>query len=237
VIEFTDTLLQKIEKLLNLQVGDLSRLTYIQKMILNNKPLYTTDQQYVESLINKYIKNTQLDTEINVKETKEDIQCWNCRKDISELSNYCSFCGITQNKQVIKKKSFLSNLINHRFNPLYHIINLNSYQIIAVIGGLAALLPILAATSRMEDIVFSIESYTGKDSSYLFNIFRAAGITSSILSCIVIVITFVIKKPKRIARILFFTAFAILITSIMIGIVGFALILWASIIAFKKRRY
>lgn len=237
MIEFTDTLLQKIEKLLNLQVGDLSRLTHIQKMVLDNKPLYTTDQQYVESLINKYIKSSQIDTEISVKEAKEGIQCWNCRKDISELSNYCSFCGVTQNKQVIKKKSFLSNLINHRLSPLYYIINLNSYQIIAVIGGLAALLPILVATSRIEDIVFSIESSTGKNSSYLVNIFRAAGITSSVLSCIVIVVTFVIKKPKRIARILFFAAFAILVTSIMIGIVGFALILWASIIAFKKRRY
>jgi hypothetical protein len=237
VIEITNTLLQKVEILLDLQVGDLSRLTHIRKMILDNKTLYTTDQQYIENLTNRYLKNNQNKESDNFEEIKHRDQCRNCKTDIPESSNYCPFCGMVQNRHALKKNIFLSRSINNRFNPLHYIGNLNSYQIISIIGGFAALLPILIAMTRIDDLVSSIEAYTGKDSSYLTSVFMLAGVISSMLSCIAIGITFVIKNPKRIARILFFIAFAILITSILVGIIGFVFILFASIFAFKKRRY
>ncbi|EGG42549.1 Hypothetical protein Nlim_0730 [Candidatus Nitrosarchaeum limnium SFB1] len=54
VIKITGSLLNTIDILLDLQVGDTSRLEYIKKMILENKQLYASDQQYVQSLATSY---------------------------------------------------------------------------------------------------------------------------------------------------------------------------------------
>jgi len=63
------------------------------------------------------------------------------------------------------------------------------------------------------------------------------GIISSALSIIAVVITFVVKNPKKVGRVLFFIAFAILLSSIGIGVIGFILILISSKNAYKKRYY
>jgi len=93
------------------------------------------------------------------------------------------------------------------------------------------MLPILFIVARMDSPLDAINYETGRDVSRLAGIFIFLGILSSILSAMTI--TFLIKNPKKVGRILFFTAFEVLITLILI-VVGFVFILFASNIAYKR---
>jgi hypothetical protein len=95
----------------------------------------------------------------------------------------------------------------------------------------------LVAVYTIQRILVSLESYTGRDLSAFTNLFIAAGIVASILCIFVIVVSFLVKKPKKAGKILFFVSFAILIVSLGVGIVGFALILLAGIVALQRRHY
>lgn len=237
MIEFTNSFLNDIDILLNLRVGGLIRLEYIKKMIIDNKPLYSSDRQYLENLIEKYIKHTSKTYEPQISNPAySEFKCWNCETVLSLSSNYCPSCGVKQNKQFSNANPFQSKKQNSSFNPLYIFQKLHSYQIISVIGGLVALIPILIATSEVTNILDSFGFYSGED-SVLSRVFVAAGIFSSLLCCLAMIIPFVVKNPKKVGRILFFSSIAILITSVLVGIVGFILIMIASMIAFKKRHY
>jgi len=99
------------------------------------------------------------------------------------------------------------------------------------------LIPSLVAVYTIQRILVSLESYTGRDLSGFTNLFIAAGITASVLCIFVIAISFLIKKPKKVGKILFFVSFAILIISLGVGVIGFALILLAGIVALQRRHY
>jgi hypothetical protein len=235
VIEFTNSLLEQVDILLNMQVGDLIRLEYIKKMILDGKPLYSSDKQYVEHLSQKHIHQDFKNTE-SFAQPKYESKCWNCEKLLDSTVIYCPVCGVKQIKQSFEVPS-VQRSSNNNFNPLNLIGKIGSYQILAVIGGLAALIPILYAASRLDDILYSIGYYTDSDLSGISGPFIFAGVVSSLLCFFVMAIPFVIKNSRKVGRLLFFASFAILITSILTGIVGFVIILIASLVAFKKRRY
>lgn len=237
MIEFTNSLLEQVEILLHMQAGDLIRLEYIKKMILDGKPLYSSDKQYVEHLTLKYIQKDYHNTESFTEQPKYQSKCWNCEKILYPSATYCSFCGVKQIKQFSNENPFVSTSTKNNFYPMRLIGKINSYQILAIIGGLAALIPVLYAASRLDAILSSIAYYADTDLSGISGIFIFSGVLSCLLSFFVMVVPFVIKNSKKVGRILFFVSFAILITSIMTGIVGFIIILLASIVAFKKRRY
>ena len=130
-----------------------------------------------------------------------------------------------------------SRRIKREYNPIKIISNFHTYQLLAVVGGFAALIPILMGISNIERILEIIEFYTGKDLSEFSVGFIALGVVSGILCSLVIAVSFLIKKPKKVGKFLFFSSFGILIFSIMLGIVGFPIILFAGILALKKRRY
>jgi len=236
VIEFTNSLLEQIDILLNMQVGDLIRLEYIKKMILDGKPLYSSDKQYVENLAQKHLQKDYQNAEPYSVQPKLDSKCWNCEKLLDSSVIYCPVCGVKQIKQSNQIPSIVRSS-NNNFNPINLIGKIGSYQILAIIGGLAALIPILYAASRLDDILYSIGYYTDSDISGISGLFKFAGVVSSLLCFFVMVIPLVIKNSRKVGRILFFASFAILITSILTGIVGFVIILFASVVAFKKRRY
>jgi len=230
------TLLEKIENLLNNNIGDSSRLEHIKKSIAENKKIYNSDIQYVEELETKRMEGL---TESLNKHHPDDlgILCWNCDKKLLQFSKFCSFCGVRQDKKDSKFIHGFSKRVRQEYNPLKLISNLYSYQILAVIGGLAGIMPILIVTSNIDRILEIIDFYTGRDLSWFIDGFRSLGFISTGLCLFAIVISFVIKKSKRVGRILFFLSFMILIFSLMVGIAGFAIILSASIMALKKRRY
>jgi hypothetical protein len=230
VIKITESFLDTIDILLNLQVGDLSRLEHVKRMILENKPLYTSDEKYVESLAEIYIKDHQT-KEI---ESPKLINCRNCSTSITEDAKFCTLCGTRQERTF---QNYNVTKIVKKYNPLQFISKPNSYQSLTIFGGLMVMIPVLFIVARIEPFLDAINYETGSNLSGLVAVFISLGIISSILSTIAIAITFLVKNPKKVGRMLFFIAFAILITSILIGIVGFVVILISSNVAFKKRHY
>jgi len=221
-----------VELLINSGIGDVSRLTHIKNSIIEKKKVYNSDIEYVESLVDaNFEKNEQPTNDLE----KTTINCPKCGTTILQSSNYCSFCGIPQQKY-FDAEVFSSRFSSNSFPFRFHF-GVNSYQLLAILGGLAALIPSLVAVYTIQRILVSLESYTGRDLSGFTNLFIAAGIVTVVLCIFVIAISFLIKKPKKVGKILFFVSFPILIISLGVGIVGFTLILLAGIIALQRRHY
>lgn len=230
MIKVTDSFLDTVDILLNLEVGDTSRLEHVKKMILEDKPLYSSDKQYVNSLATTYIANYQTESGT---EQQELINCRNCSTRIPRSAKFCTLCGTRQ------KREYNHDMIKivKKYNPLQIIPRPNSYQTLTIVGGLTTMIPVLFILARLDPLLDAINYETGRDISSLAGVFIFLGIISSILSVMSIGVTFLVRNPKKVGRVLFFTAFAILITSILIGVVGFVFILIASNVAYKKRHY
>ncbi|EPA06453.1 hypothetical protein BG20_I0477 [Candidatus Nitrosarchaeum limnium BG20] len=99
------------------------------------------------------------------------------------------------------------------------------------------MIPVLFIVARLDPLLAAIEFDTGRDLSEIAGLFIALGIISSTLSIFTVIVTFVIKNPKKVGKILFFMAFAILASSVLIGVVGVVFILISSKNAYKKRHY
>ena len=233
---FSQSLLERIEDLLNRKVGDISRLEYMKDSIVKGKKLYNSDIQYVEEL-QKNNPGNQTENFDENHSSNTNNPCWKCGKELVESASFCSFCGTDQNQKISDFEEAFSRRIKREYNPIKIISNFHTYQLLAVVGGFAALIPILMGVSNIERILEIIEFYTGKDLSEFSVGFVALGVVSGILCSLVIVVSFLIKKPKKVGKFLFFSSFGILIFSIMLGIVGFPIILFAGILALKKRRY
>ena len=211
----------------------MSRLTHIKNSIVEKKKVYNSDIEYVESLVDANFEKNEQPT--NDLEKTTSFNCPKCGNTILPSSNYCSFCGIPQQKY-FDAEVFSSRFSSRAFPFRFHI-GINFYQLLAILGGLAALIPSLVAVYTIQRILVSLESYIGRDISGFTNLFIAAGIAASVLCIFVIAISFLIKKPKKVGKILFFVSFAILIISLGVGVVGFTLILLAGIVALQRRHY
>lgn len=234
MVDFSQSLLKKIEHLLSQNLGNISRLEHIKKSVIEGRKIYNSDIHYIEELENKNKDSFTKDMEKNSSQNVNN-SCWKCGKELADNSKYCSFCGIEQNKSEFDQ--VLSRRMKSQYNPLKIILNFHSYQILAVIGGLVGLIPILIGIGNLENILNSIEFYTGRDLSKYIVTLGSMGIISGIMCCFAMAIPFLIKKPKKVGRILFFSSFGILILSIIVGIGGFVIILFAGIMALKKKRY
>lgn len=223
------TLLDRIEVLLKYEVGDTIRLQHIKQAVSDNRRLYDSDRDYIENLTKKYFPSTIEKEPMEQASTK----CWGCGETIPENSNYCSYCGVKHYQRA--EMGFVK--ISKKFFPIQFFQGLQLYQILAIIGGLSGMIPVLYAISRIENVLYSVEYYTGYDISGWTGLLIAGGIISCILSCFVIIIPFIIRKPAKVGRMLFFTSFGILITSIFVGSIGFGFTLVSSMIALRSRRY
>jgi len=236
MVNLIQSLLEKIEDLLNQGVGDISRLEHIKKSVVENKKLYNSDIQYVEELERKTQDSLAESSNKHYAENSDN-SCWKCGNEFVQSARFCSFCGIEQKQAGSEFDQILSRRLKQENNPLKLISNFHSYQILAVVGGLASLIPILIAILNMERIFELVDFYTGNDLSEFFVGFMTLGIVSAMLCSLVIIVPFWIKKPKKVGKILFFSSFGILFFSILVGIVGFPIILFSGILALKKRRY
>ena len=227
--DYSRLLLGDIEYLLSQGTGDVSRLEHIKKSIIENKTLYNSDIQYVQDLSSKRLLDSQN------QNVESNTTCWKCNEQLLKNSRYCSFCGITQNQKEPEFEQVISKRMRQGYGLLSKIFALNLYQILAVVGGIASLIPIIAAESNLEGILQSIEFYTDGNLSEIIFVFAGMGVVSGILSCVSMVIPFVAKKPKQVGKILFFSSFGILGFSVFVGSIGFVVILIASILAMKRR--
>ena len=233
--EFTDSLLKKIEDFLRREIGDSTRLRHIRQSIVENKKLYNSDIQYVKELD----KKNPIFTDVPIEDFPVELEktCWNCKNELGSNAKFCFSCGADQEQKGADFTEVLSRRKKMMYNPLKIILNLHSYQILSLIGGICALVPIIIGLSSLERIFEIIEFYTNRDLTGFVSGISALGIISGAWSLSVMIIPLFIKKPKKVGKFLFFSSFGILICSLLVGMVGFLFILFAGILALKKRRY
>ena len=230
-----DDFLKKVEDLLRLGIGDATRLEHIRQSIQENKKLYNSDIMYVNELVKKDSRLSDEKDEVTFAESNNS--CWSCEKKLEPLAKFCSYCGANQDHTISDFSEVLSRRKKIEYNPLKIISNFHSYQILSVIGGICVLIPVLVALASIERIFEVLEFYSNRDFSEFFIAITSLGVMSAIWSFLVMIIPFLIKKPKKVGKFLFFSAFGILVCSLMTGVVGFVIILFAGIFALKKRRY
>ena len=88
----------EINALLKLDVGDPYRLEHIKQAFIQNKKIWITDENYLKNLRDKYLAkhtDTQTDEIVfeNEPESKETIHCWKCGKKVPLSANFCMICG------------------------------------------------------------------------------------------------------------------------------------------------
>lgn len=222
--------LERIEKLQSLGVGDYARLEHIRNCITTNKKIYNSDFQYVDYLDSKAGNNLR----VQIKNEKNS--CWTCDEGLMQNARFCAFCGVDQRRQESELDRILTRGKNIPLNPITVISNFRSYQILTVVGGFFSLIPILLAVSNLGRIFEIVEFYFGADLSRYSISFTGLGTISITLCVLVMILPFLIKKPKKVGKILFFSSFGILGLSLFTGVIGSVMILFAGILALKQKK-
>ncbi len=90
----------EVNALLKLDVGDSYRLEHIKQTFIQNKSIWITDQNYLKRMREKYlIKHAADDDEVedlvfeDKPEVTETIHCWKCGKKGPLGANFCMICG------------------------------------------------------------------------------------------------------------------------------------------------
>ena len=100
-MESTDVV-DDVNALLKLGVGDQYRLEHIKLAFIENKTLWESDRKYLERMKEKYLTNLhtdeQIDTDENLQTDAENthtIHCWKCGKKNLLKANFCMGCGVS----------------------------------------------------------------------------------------------------------------------------------------------
>jgi len=99
------SLLDDVNALIEKGVGEPSRLEHIKQTIENNKQLYRSDRNYLDSLIRKHLGNSdkvsEQDEELSDEITEEckydDTFCPKCGKSTDNQNEFCPKCGVSLN--------------------------------------------------------------------------------------------------------------------------------------------
>jgi hypothetical protein len=89
----------EVNALLKLDVGDPYRLEHIKQTFIQNKKIWITDENYLKNLRKKYLVKHTSDTQTdeivfeNEPENTETIHCWKCGKKGPLGANFCMICG------------------------------------------------------------------------------------------------------------------------------------------------
>jgi hypothetical protein len=89
----------EVNALLKLDVGDPYRLEHIKQTFVQNKKIWITDENYLKNLREKYLVKHTSDVQTddivfeNEPENKETIHCWKCGKKGPLGANFCMICG------------------------------------------------------------------------------------------------------------------------------------------------
>ena len=90
-----------LNELLKLGVGDPYRLEHIKLAYIQNKTLWDTDQKYLERLRDRYLfrlipkpkTDTHEDSTTSEPEQQDFIHCWHCGSKNPIAGNFCMVCG------------------------------------------------------------------------------------------------------------------------------------------------
>jgi len=96
-------IVDNVNALLKLNVGDPYRLEHIKQAYILNKIIWKSDDRYLTQLREKYLIRRKIDQpdiqpEIdenleNDSENEDTIHCWKCGKKVSLRANFCMVCG------------------------------------------------------------------------------------------------------------------------------------------------
>ena len=96
----THDIVDDVNALLKLGVGDAYRLEHIKQSYIDNKTIWITDNNYLQQMIGKYLTKHQFDEQKDDGEKSEDItedkdmvHCWKCGKKGPLGANFCMVCG------------------------------------------------------------------------------------------------------------------------------------------------
>ncbi len=99
----SEDIVDDVNALLKLNVGDPYRLEHIKQAYILNKTIWKSDDRYLEQLREKYLVKHKIDQpdiqpEIdgnleNDSENKDTIHCWKCGKKVPLRANFCMVCG------------------------------------------------------------------------------------------------------------------------------------------------
>ena len=99
----SEDIVDNVNALLKLNVGDPYRLEHIKQAYILNKTIWKSDDRYLTQLREKYLVKYKIDqpdiqTETdenleNVSENKDIIHCWKCGKKGPLGANFCMVCG------------------------------------------------------------------------------------------------------------------------------------------------
>ena len=121
-----DSLLDQVNTLIKLQVGDPYRLEHIKSRVEGKKVLALSDKKYISDLLNRYIGNVQSD-ENQTSKIESTIASpinldfnnyWKCGNKNPKLAKFCNNCGssieqladrpqVTSEKPVQESKSWI----------------------------------------------------------------------------------------------------------------------------------
>ena len=89
-----------VNELLKLGVGDPYRLEHIKQAYIQNKTIWATDGSYLQNMREKYLTKHGSDVQTNIDESidvdsenKDIIHCWKCGKKSPLGANFCMICG------------------------------------------------------------------------------------------------------------------------------------------------
>jgi len=94
-------IIDALNGLLKLGVGDPYRLEHIKQAYIQNKTIWDTDQKYLDRLRDKYLfrlipkshTDTNEDSTTSEPEQQDFIHCWHCGSKNPIAGNFCMVCG------------------------------------------------------------------------------------------------------------------------------------------------
>jgi regulator of replication initiation timing len=96
-----DSLLDQVNALIKMQVGDPYRLEHIKSRVEENKVLALSDKKYISDLLDSHIRNAESDENqtSKIESTSaspvnfDSNNCWKCGNKNTHLAKFCNNCG------------------------------------------------------------------------------------------------------------------------------------------------
>lgn len=96
-----NSLLDQVNSLVKMQVGDPYRLEHIKSRLEENKILTLSDKKYLSDLLDRYIGNikhhepqtSKIEHEITSEVISETKYCWKCGNKNPNPAKFCNSCG------------------------------------------------------------------------------------------------------------------------------------------------
>lgn len=221
---------ENLEKLIKLGAGDKFRLDHIKTSLEQNKRIYKSDVLYIKELISR--------EGLEPIEITDEVFgflkfCKKCNGELISGAKFCPYCGAEQDTYSDFEEVLLRRKLREESKKI--IAKIRLYHVLAVIGSLLVLIPVSVGISNINRLEELSIFYFNYDISGFSDLLYGLGMLSIIWSLLVMVLPFLLRRPKQVGKFMFFSSFGILAVSLLTGVVGFVLILIGGIVALKRR--